>query len=100
MNVRPQMVNDEGNVSGKFSSHIKLPAIPLPFDHELKPLHSRSLRLHTLHQEAMGIWSVQHSPQPVEISQLKPHAEDPSRKVTTTNYSNVPPYTNTFETMS
>jgi len=48
----------------------------------------------------MGIWNVQHSPQPVEISQLKPHAADPNRKVTNTKFSNVPPYTNTFETMS
>jgi hypothetical protein len=56
-------------------------------------LHSQSLRLHTPHQEALGIWSVQHSPQPVETSQLKPHAADPNRKVTTTNFSNVPPYT-------
>lgn len=87
------MVNEVGNVSGKLSSHIILPAILLPFDHELKPLHSQSLRLHTPHQEALGIWSVQHSPQPVETSQLKPHAADPNRKVTTTNFSNVPPYT-------
>jgi hypothetical protein len=100
INIRLQLVNGEGDVSCNFSSDTILPATLLLFGHELKPLHSLSLHLHTPRQEAMGIWSVQHSPQLVKMSQLKPHAADPTRKVTTTNFSNVPPYTDTCETMS